>query len=378
MWLIDLLLGQRRVTVAPTQRGIAELDGKILNVLKPGSYRLPKRSVVHLEQLTTEPVATDLARSVLRTRPDLAAEHFEVVDTDSHQIAIIQRDDQRTQVQPASARTVLWKDGGPWHIQVVDVEGEGEVDPALAKMLVAKNLRSLVTTIGVADGYVGLLFIDNERQRFLTSGSYLFWTMGRIISCRTVDTRWQHYDVQGQEILTRDRVTLRVNISARYRVTDPVKAVESPNVSEELHRALQLAFRKTLGAMSLDQLLAEKVAVDEEAAQSVRAHMAEIGVEVGEIAMKDVILPGDMREILNQVVAAQKEAEANVIRRREETNATRSLLNTAKVMTDNPIMLRLKELEALEKIAAEVDQLTITNGTAGLLSDVVNLKESKG
>ena len=102
-----------------------------------------------------------------------------------------------------------------------------------------------------------------------------------------------------------------------------------------------------------------------QAVERVRTDMAAIGLSVGEIAVKDVVLPGEMRDILNKVVAAEKEAEANVIRRREETNATRSLLNTARVMAENPVMLRLKELEALSEIAGKVERLTIHNGTAG-------------
>ena len=82
-----------------------------------------------------------------------------------------------------------------------------------------------------------------------------------------------------------------------------------------------------------------------------------------------------MRDIMNTVVAAQKEAEANVIRRREETSATRSLLNTAKVMSENPVMLRLKELEALEVVAGKVDKLTVQNGTQGLMTDLVKLTD---
>ena len=144
---------------------------------------------------------------------------------------------------------------------------------------------------------------------------------------------------------------------------------------EALHRALQLAFRRTLGALTLDRLLAEKVTVDAEAAKAVRTEMARIGLEVGEIALKDVILPGEMREILNRVVAAEKEAEANVIRRREETHVTRSLLNAAKVMAENPVMLRLKELEALESIAGKVERLTVHNGTEGLMTDIVRLRD---
>ena len=89
--------------------------------------------------------------------------------------------------------------------------------------------------------------------------------------------------------------------------------------------------------------------------------------------MKDIILPGEMREILNTVVLAEKEAEAGVIRRREEAAETRVLLNTAKVMADNPAMMRLKELEALESISAKVDTLTVHSGTKGLMQDLVSL-----
>ena len=71
----------------------------------------------------------------------------------------------------------------------------------------------------------------------------------------------------------------------------------------------------------------------------------ELGVEVGEIGIKDVILPGEVRELLNKVVEAERVAKANLIRRQEETAATRSLLNTSRLMEDNPLLLRLKELE---------------------------------
>ena len=152
-------------------------------------------------------------------------------------------------------------------------------------------------------------------------------------------------------------------------------ATEVKDFAEALYRSLQYAFRKTLGAKTLDQILENKVTVDVEAAEKVRSEMAAIGIEVGEIALKDVILPGEMREILNQVVSAEKAAEANVIRRREETNATRSLLNTAKVMAENPVMLRLKELEALEQIAGKVERLTVHNGTGGLMNDLVKLRD---
>jgi regulator of protease activity HflC (stomatin/prohibitin superfamily) len=91
---------------------------------------------------------------------------------------------------------------------------------------------------------------------------------------------------------------------------------------------------------------------------------------VGAIALKDIILPGEIRDILNQVTAAEKQAQANLIRRREETAATRSLLNTAKLMEDNPLLVRLKELETLEKIADKVEKFTVVGGLNELLQTV--------
>ena len=102
--------------------------------------------------------------------------------------------------------------------------------------------------------------------------------------------------------------------------------------------------------------------------------MEAFGVRVGAIALKDIILPGDIRDILNQVVTAEKQAQANLIRRREETAATRSLLNTAKLMEDNPLLVRMKELESLEKIADKVEKITVVGGLNALLDRTVTLR----
>jgi len=106
---------------------------------------------------------------------------------------------------------------------------------------------------------------------------------------------------------------------------------------------------------------------------SVAAKAAEYGFELRGVGLRDVILPGEMRAILNQVVQAEKAAQANVIKRREETAATRSLLNTAKLMDQNPTLLRLKELETLEKVTEKVDRLTVFGGLDGVLKDTVTI-----
>jgi len=269
---------------------------------------------------------------------------------------------------------VLWTEAGPWRVETIAVPDSLEVPEQLSRRLAAFGAVDRVKRFGVEEGQIGLLFVDGAFVRTLEPGQHCFWNIGRTALVKVVDRREHAMEVTGQEVLTRDKVSIRVNLVARYSVTDPVRAVTAvKDYAEALYRSLQHAFRQSLATRSLDDILSRKGETDEEAAAMVRQEMAAIGIQVAGIAIKDVVLPGDMREILNKVVAAEKEAEANVIRRREETNATRSLLNTARVMAENPAMLRLKELEALEQIAGKVQSLTIHNGTRGLLEEVASL-----
>jgi regulator of protease activity HflC (stomatin/prohibitin superfamily) len=377
---LDALLVRRRFMVTQNQRAVAELRGKVLGILGPGEHALSNHRnslIVDFFDIQDDPVfRSRLEKALFDTLPQQAAEHLTVFRTGRSEVAVIERDGRVFEVLGPDQKLVVWTDAGPWKAATVDVSENLTVEPALMRRMVLAGKAKLVSALTVADGHAGLVFVDGVHVETLKPGAYGFWQAGKTVTARQVDLKRQPIDVSGQEVLTRDRVTIRINLSAEYRVLDPVLAVSSvKDFSDALYRALQFAFRKTLGALSLDQILEKKVTVDEDAAAKVRADMAAIGIEVSDIALKDVILPGEMREILNQVVAAEKQAEANVIRRREETNATRSLLNTAKVMAENPVMLRLKELEALEAIAGKVERLTVHNGTGGLLNDLVRLRD---
>lgn len=375
--LTDRLTGHTRVTLMETERMLVLTKGRITDILGPGEHRLKRRDILrevhNLERLR---FISPYERVLFRERPDLAEAHLTEVRAGVDEVAVVLRDGVPHEVVLPDARLVLWTDAGPWTVERHTLTDTLELPTAVARRLVRAGLTTAFNATEVAEGHVGMLTVDGVLKAQLAPGTHAFWKVGRHVAVKAVDLRMRTHEVTGQEILTKDRVTIRVNLTADYRVTDAERAVTAVKDFEEaLHRALQLAFRKTLGALTLDRLLADKTGVDAEAAKAVRAEMARIGIEVGEIALKDVILPGEMREILTAVVAAEKEAEANVIRRREETNATRSLLNTAKVMAENPVMLRLKELEALETIAGKVDQLTVHNGTEGLMTDLVRLRD---
>ncbi len=373
--LIERLMGLTRLTLTEAERAILIRKGRIEAILGAGEHLIRNRDVTERHKLAKPDIVSPFLDALIRERPDLVAAHLTEIRTDADHVAVVERDGRLYTVLRPDTRLMLWTDAGPWaaeHLPLTDLR----VPAVLGDRLARAGLAGVVTTVEVADAHVAILTVDGVMAGTLEPGIHRFWNVGRKIVAKQVDTRWRTHDVTGHEILTKDRVTLRVNLTADFRVTDPVTAVTAVRDFEEaLHRALALAFRKTLGALTLDALLADKVAVDAEAADAVRAEMAALGVEVGAIALKDVILPGEMREILTAVVAAEKEAEANVIRRREETNATRSLLNTAKVMAENPVMLRLKELEALETIAGKVERLTVHNGTEGLMTDLVKLRD---
>lgn len=379
MTILDKVLGRERVLVKENERAVTLYKGEIKAVLMPGEHWLANRRQsleVSRHDLKNPEFVSAYEKALFDKLPDVAARHFTVIRTGRMDVAVIERDGNLHAVLAPDRKLVLWTDAGPWKVTLVDTAAELAIEPAVMRRLGQARKSELMSVHPVVDGQAGLLFVDGVLVRTLTAGVHAFWNVGRMVQVKVVDLKRQSLDVAGQEVLTKDRVTIRVNIAAEYRVVDPVKAVSAvKDFAEALYRALQYAFRKTLGALTLDQILEKKVTVDEEAAGKVRADMAEIGVEVSDIALKDVILPGEMREILNQVVSAEKQAEANVIRRREETNATRSLLNTARVMAENPVMLRLKELEALETIAGKVERLTVHNGTGGLLNDLVKLRD---
>ncbi|MGF1625196.1 MAG: SPFH domain-containing protein [Alphaproteobacteria bacterium] len=376
------------VTVPENERALVMRNGRFVDILLPGRHVLSRlRGRIDVESFDIGQFFNPKAAAALiAARPGLMARHLTEVRTGANEVAVIYRDGLPFWGQMPNRVARLWTDAGPWTVERVDVLAELDALPVLRKVATQQTAAVRLTTealgldkavhrVEVAQSQQGILYVDNAFARVLGAGSYAFWSIGRTIAVKIVDLRLNAIDVPGQEILTRDRVSIRVNIAAAYRVADPVKAVDgAKDFADVLYRALQHAFRQSLGSKTLDAILADKVAVDAEAADVVRQQMAAIGVEVTDIAVKDVILPGEIRAILNRVVEAQKEAEANVIRRREETNATRSLLNTARVMEENPVMLRLKELEALETIAGKVQNLVVHNGTQGLLEGVASLR----
>src|SRR6202011_2496189 len=236
-----------------------------------------------------------------------------------------------------------------------------------------------VTEVAIGHRAAALLYVEGRLIERLAPGRHSFWTVDRKVEVKRLDLRPQAIEITAQEMLTKDRIALRVTLTAFRRIVDPERAVGAvADVDAWLYRLVQFAIREAVAGRTLDEVLAAKNALDAELRAFVRERIAETGIEVTELGVKDVILPGEIRELVNKVVEAERTAKANLIRRQEETAATRSLLNTAKLMEDNPLLLRLKELESLERLVEKVGRIDLHTGDGAgldaLLTRLVRMK----
>ncbi|MCL2716357.1 MAG: slipin family protein [Alphaproteobacteria bacterium] len=368
------------LTVKDGQRALLTRDGMLTRVLEPGHYRMfdPGRK---LAAETFDVVATEFPSEryavIKAARPDLAAELFEAVETGAEEIAVISLNGRPAHVLLPWQLRVFWKLATKVAVERIDISSQPRIAPRHLTMIDRK--ASTVMSESVVENHeVGLLHVDGRFVERLAPGRHAFWTVGRRIEVKRVDLRPQPVEITAQEMLTKDRIALRVTLTALRRVTDPEQVTATvPDIDAWLYRLVQFAIREAVAGRTLDEVLSAKAVLDAELRDYVRARVSDSGIEVMELGVKDVILPGEIRELVNKVVEAERLARANLIRRQEETAATRSLLNTARLMEENPLLLRLKELESLERLVEKVGRIDLVAGDGqgfDALTSLVRLK----
>jgi regulator of protease activity HflC (stomatin/prohibitin superfamily) len=379
------MLKFKRVTVKKNERGLLLRNGDFERVLQPGTHWLfTGLDALRVETFALEQAAFThgLADYLMAREPAVVAAEFVRVELAEDQVGLRSENGVLVEVLPPGTRRLYWKGLVDVQVEVIGIGTSADVAPALAARLVQTQLRQCavaglagVLQVQVPEHGTGVLSVDGKVDRLLAPGSHAFWKFNRQVAVELVDLRLQALEVSGQEILTRDKVALRLNLSATWRYTDVLKAcTQLAKPVDHLYRELQFGLRAAVGTRSLDELLENKSVIDEVVTAQVHTRLAAYGLALDNVGVKDIVLPGEMKTILAQVVEAGKSAEANVIRRREETAATRSLLNTAKVMEDNPVALRLKELETLERVAERIDKISVFGGLDQVLNGLVKLR----
>src|ERR1700728_3067206 len=372
------------VTVKDGERALLRRNGRLERVLEPGRHRLfDARQELAAEMFSVVRAEFPAERyAVLNAaRPDLAASLFEFVATTANEIAIVSLDGRPVQlITPWQARA-YWKVATRVDVERIDVTSDPRVS-AQHLAMIERNRSTVVTEAVVENHEAGLLYLDGRFTKGLAPGRHAFWIANRKIEVKRLDLRPQAVEITAQEMLTKDRIALRVTLTAFRRIVDPERVVATvADVDAWLYRLVQFAIREAVAGRTLDEVLSAKAELDAELRDYVRARVADTGVEVTELGVKDVILPGEIRELVNKVVEAERVAKANLIRRQEETAATRSLLNTAKLMEENPLLLRLKELESLERLVEKVGRIDLHAGDGqgfdALLNKLVRLKPAE-
>jgi regulator of protease activity HflC (stomatin/prohibitin superfamily) len=298
--------------------------------------------------------------------------------------AMLQADWFREVTVAPLERAVLFRDGVPVAFLRPGVHRFWTVDASvsLTKFDVTKALppltheleqvipKSEYIDVTVQAHEMGLRYEQGRLTGVLEPGRYKLWThpeaQARIA---TADMRRTEVAIAGQELMTKDKVSLRLSLTVAFAIEDAVLATHKvENAPAAVYTAVQLAARGYVASVTLDELLEGRDAFARFLSNEVVPKAKTFGVRVDDLGVKDVVLPGEMKTLLNRVIEAEKAAAANVISRREETAATRSLVNTARLMADQPILLRLKELEAMKEIAAEIHEVRIVVGADNLQS----------
>ncbi|HMK78020.1 MAG TPA: SPFH domain-containing protein [Xanthobacteraceae bacterium] len=373
-----------RLTVKDGERAFLLRNGRFERVLGPGRHRLfdPLHGLsVELHNAVRTEYAAERFAALKAARPDLAAEMFEAVETKADEVAIVSLDGRPSFLMAPWQTRVFWKVMTKVEVERIDISHDLKVAPRHLAML-SRERSTLFVEHVVENHEAGLLHIEGRLAERLAPGRHAYWTAGRKVEVKRLDLRPQAVEITAQEMLTKDRISLRVTLTALRRIVDPERVVSAlADVDGWLYRLVQFAIREAVAARTLDEVLSAKGALDAELRAFVRERIAEAGVEVTELGVKDVILPGEIRELVNKVVEAERNAKANLIRRQEETAATRSLLNTAKLMEENPLLLRLKELESLERLVEKVGRIDLHAGEGqgldALLTRLVRLKANE-
>lgn len=373
--------------VRDEERGLLYRDGRFERLLDPGRHRMldpAGKLTAEIVKVVRAELPAERALLFEKTQPALAEKHLVIVQTAATEVAIVSFDGEPKHLVLPNTTRAFWKTLTQVDVEMIDTAADMRISKRhLDRIDIARVAVAISATVEQHEA--GLLSVDGKLEGRLPPGRHAFWQVGRTVKVQKVDLRPQPLEVTAQEILTKDRVGIRVTLTAFYRIVDPeMAALASGDVPNTLYRLIQFAIREAVATRTLDDILAARDTIDSEVRSFVASRAAELGAEVKEIGVKDVILPGDVRELLNKVVEAERVAKANLIRRQEETAATRSLLNTSRLMEDNPLLLRLKELEALEKLVEKVGRIDLHtgNGAGGgldaLLQNLYSLSREKG
>jgi regulator of protease activity HflC (stomatin/prohibitin superfamily) len=363
----------KRIKIAQHEIGLYFYDREFRGLLRAGRHWLFDplfRVKVDVVSLRTPWLVHEKLDVIVKT--GMLEGRALVLDLKDYERALVWIDGRFSHVLPPGLYA-YWTAFCQVKAEIVDARNVRFMHADLPVIVKSQQAERVLENVTVAANHAGVCFTDGSYVETLPAGRYAFWKNIADVKVVPVDLRTLILDVAGQEIMTADKVTLRLNALVSYKIGDARASLSvSDDARQALYREAQLVLRALVGARELDQFLADKDGMIQEFEEALRRRVSSIGIEIASVGIRDVILPGEMKDLLNKVTEAKKAAEANLIVRREETAAMRSQANTAKLLQDNPTLMRLRELEVLEKVAASA-KLSVVLGDKGLTERIVNV-----
>ncbi len=357
----------KKVILNDNQRGFLFRNGKFVKLLQPGKYLCFGGREIEVSDLS-QPISCDKCPLDTLLADESIARMTACIEVADESLALHYVNGNFASVL-RHGKHAFWSIADRHEFRAVDISTP-EVDESVTPYIFSKIPQFFYTKVEVAQYQKARLFFDRKLVRILEPGTYYFWKTPVSVEVSFVDTRLTQMNIVGQELLTADKVTLRINFVCNYRITDYVKILtEIDDFAQQLHVAAQLALREYVGKYRLDDILDNKDQMSEFVFARLKEKEASLYVQIADAGVKDIILPGEIREIMNTVLVAEKRAQANVITRREEVASTRSLLNTARLMEENHTLYKLKELEYIERICENVGNISLS-GNGDILSQL--------
>jgi hypothetical protein len=357
----------KQIRINAYQVGLVFKNGALEKVLNAGSHWLFGNKEVKIFDKKSSFVAPIELNILLQN--NTLSEMLEVVEVKETNIVLYYANGLFKEIL-TTGRYAFWKGYNTYAFTKIDLSKVDIIEDISNNLLENIKLRPFTKKFQVFNYEKALLFINGAFQRELSAGNYYFWNNATSIDVKSIDIRQQQLEISGQELLTKDKAALRINFFVNYQTVDIKKAlIDNKDFEKQLYVMMQLALRAFVSTFTLDELLSKKDELAVTILEEASIKSANLGVTLLNAGIRDIILPGDMKDIMNQVLVAEKKAQANSIMRREETAAMRNMLNTAKLMEENEMLWKLKEMEYVEKIADKIGEITIS-GSGNAISQL--------
>jgi len=360
----------KRVQINTGNVGLVFKNGNYQKVITAGTYWLRFSQHVTVYNLTEKFHATIASEILLQD--ETLANMLDIIDVkDTEIVLLFEKGNLKTVLE--AGQHLFWKGLVERTFTRVDLTKMEITEIEDKNLLGNYKLVNYLRAFEVLEYEKAILLIDDKFEKILDSGIYQFWRNATKIKFSKVDMRQLQLEISGQELLTKDKAAIRINFYTQYKVIDVKKAIlDNKDFEKQLYIAMQLKLRTFIGNYTLDELLEQKEDIANKVFENIKDSVDTLGIKVLSCGIRDVILTGEMKEIMNQVLIAQKRAQANIITRREETASTRSLLNTAKLMEENEMLFKLKEMEYVEKIAEKIGEITVA-GNGGVVKQLKDI-----